>query len=317
MEKEYAASAQAKTLGKQITRECSYFARHWPLYIMVLPAVVYILIFAYKPMYGIVIAFKTYNFRAGILGSPWCGLENFQRLFHSYWLSTIVKNTLTISLLTLVLGFPFPILLALMMNELSSESLKRTLQTVSYAPHFISTVVMCGILNLLLGNTGIVNRVVGSLGGQMVDFLQDPSLFKWVYVLSGVWQEAGWAAVIYFAALSAVDKQLLEAADIDGASRLQKIWYINLPVLVPTITIMFILNCGGLLSVGYEKVYLLQTAPNISASEVISTYVYKVGLVQSDFGFSTATNLLNSVINSILLLIVNGISAKIGQSSLW
>ena len=246
----------AKRVGKGIRDRTT----NWELYIMLLPALVYIIIFAYKPMYGVIIAFKDFNMRAGILGSPWCGFENFVRLFKSSWFPIILRNTLTISVLSLLLGFPIPILLALMLNEVPHEGMKRSIQTISYAPYFISTVVMCGMLVLFLSpSNGIVNQLLNLIGVDTVYFMQYPQYFKWVYVLSGIWQGAGWSSIIYFAALSGVDKSLLEAADIDGASRLQKIIYINFPVLVPTIVTLFILQCGSLLGVGYEKVYLLQT----------------------------------------------------------
>lgn len=292
--------------------------KHWQLYILLLPALLYILLFAYKPMYGILIAFQKYSLKKGISGSEWVGFENFNRLFSSYWFPIILKNTLKISVLTLVLGFPFPIIIALMANEIKSEKLKRTFQTVSYAPHFISTVVICGMLTLFLHpDTGIVNMIMKAVGLDSVYFLQEAGLFPWVYVISGIWQEAGWGAIIYFAALSGVDKSLLEAAEIDGAGRFQRILYINLPALVPTITVLFILQCGQLLGVGYEKVYLLQNATNLSGSEVISTYVYKMGLENFDFAFSTAAGLFNSVVNATILLAVNKISARLSGSSLF
>ena len=304
----------AKRVGKGIRDR----ATNWELYIMLLPALVYIIIFAYKPMYGVIIAFKDFNMRAGILGSPWCGFENFVRLFKSSWFPIILRNTLTISVLSLLLGFPIPILLALMLNEVPHEGIKRSIQTISYAPYFISTVVMCGMLVLFLSpSNGIVNQLLNLIGVDTVYFMQYPQYFKWVYVLSGIWQGAGWSSIIYFAALSGVDKSLLEAADIDGASRLQKIIYINFPVLVPTIVTLFILQCGSLLGVGYEKVYLLQTDTNLKGSEVISTYVYKVGLIQSDFSFSTAVNIFNSVVNSFILIVANTLSNRVGKVGLW
>ncbi len=306
------------TNTRRVRHWCRTEIRHWQLYIMVLPALISLIIFAYKPMYGIIIAFKDYSFKEGMLGSPWVGFEQFNRLFHSYWFPVILKNTLTISVLSLVLGFPIPIILALMVNEIQNEKIKRTFQTVSYAPHFISTVVICGMIILFLNpSSGIINRGVTALGGQAVDFMQKPTMFKWVYVLSGIWQGAGWSAIIYFAALSGVDKSLLEAADIDGASRFQKIIYINFPVLVPTMLVLLILQCGSLLSVGYEKVLLLQNNANLAGSEVISTYTYKVGLGQYDFSFSTATGLFNSVINAIVLVLANTLSQKCAKTSLW
>lgn len=292
--------------------------RHWQLYLMVLPAILYLLLFQYKPMYGITIAFKDFNMRAGILGSEWIGFENFTRLFSSYWFPIIMKNTLVLSILSLVIGFPLPVILALMVNEIKNQKLKRTFQTASYAPHFISVIVVCGMVTLFLNpNSGIINQFLNMLGIESIFFMQNSEMFKWIYVSSGIWQNVGWGAIIYFAALSGVDKSLLESADIDGANRIQKIFYINLPVLIPTMTILFILRCGQLLGVGYEKIYLLQNATNISASEVISTYVYKTGLINSDFSFSTAVGLFNSLINAMILVLANTISRRVGKSSLW
>ena len=269
-------------------------------------------------MYGIIIAFKDYSMRKGITGSPWSGFDNFQRLFSSYWFPIILKNTLTLSGLSLVLGFPIPIILALTLNEVSNKRFRKGFQTLSYAPHFISTVVLCGMLTLFLNPTsGVINRFLSMLGSDTVNFLQEPAMYKWIYVLSGIRQEMGWGSIIYFATLSGVDRALLEAADIDGASRLQKIWYINLPVLVATILILLILNCGSLLSVGYEKVYLLQNPTNLSASEVISTFVYKSGLEKADFSFGAAADLFNSVVNTIVLVLANTISRRTTQKSLF
>ncbi len=292
--------------------------RHWQLYVMTLPAIVYIFLFAYKPMYGVIIAFKDYSLRKGIWGSEWVGLDNFERFFNSYWFPIILRNTITISVLSLILSFPIPIILALMVNEIKKERVKRLFQTVSYAPYFISTVVICGMITMFLNpSTGIINTFIQALGFEPVYFMQDSGMFKWVYVISGIWQGAGWGAIIYFAALSGVDQSLLEAAEIDGAGRFQRIIYINFPVLVPTIIILFILNCGSLLNVGYEKVYLLQNTTNLTGSEVISTYVYKMGLEDQDFSFSTAAGLFNSIINSIILIVANMISRRFSEVSLW
>lgn len=269
-------------------------------------------------MGGVVIAFKSFNMRLGIWDSPWCGLANFNRLFSSNWFPIILKNTLTLSLLSLILGFPLPIVLALMLNEVGNRKVRETIQTISYAPHFISTVVVCGMVILFLNReTGVINLGLKVIGIKPVAFMQEQEAFKWIYVISGLWQGIGWSSIIYFAALSGVDKGLLEAAELDGASRFQKIVYINFPVLIPTIVVLLILQCGSLLSVGYEKVYLLQTTPNIRASEVISTYVYKVGLEQTDFSFSTAAGVFNSVINSTILVFTNLLSKKLGQDGLW
>ena len=302
--------SQGKVIGKMRER--------WQLYVLLLPALLYIALFAYKPMYGVLIAFQRYSLMGGVLGSRWIGVNNFVRLFSSYWFPIILRNTITISLLSIVLGFPFPIILALFINEMKHPRIKRVFQTVSYAPYFISTVVMCGMLLLFLNpDYGIVNMLLGLLGLDTVSFMTKPDLFKWVYVLSGVWQGAGWGAIIYLAALAGVDLSLTEAATIDGATRIQKILNINLPAIMPTIIILFILRCGSLLSVGYEKVYLLQNSFNLSSSEVISTYVYKIGLINHDFGFSTATGLFNSLVNSAILISVNAISRKVGETRLW
>lgn len=290
----------------------------WQLVLFVLPAFLYILLFDYKPMYGIVIAFQDFKLMKGVAGSSFVGLKNFQRLFSSYWFPITVRNTLTISLLSLVLSFPAPILMALMVNELRTPWIKKGFQTLSYAPHFVSVVVVCGMTTLFLSPSGgIVNKILEAVGGTRMAFIQDPSAFKWIYVLSGLWQNVGWDAVIYFAALSSVDPQLLEAAEIDGANRIQRIFNVHLPALVPTIVVLFILQCGSVLNVGYEKVYLLQNPTNISGSEVISTYVYKIGLEKNDFSFSTATGLFNSVVNCAILVLVNGISRRVGENSLW
>lgn len=290
----------------------------WQLYLLALPAIIYILVFCYKPMYGIIIAFKDFTFRGGIAGSKWVGLKHFNRLFSSYWFPIILKNTLSISLLSIVITFPVPILLALMVNEVTATRLRKVFQTVSYAPHFISTVVMCGMVILFLKPTsGLINNALAAMGFERQYFMQDPNNFKWIYVLSDVWQNTGWNAIIYFAALSAIDKAQVEAAQVDGASRLQIIRHVHIPVLVPTIMVMLILKCGQVMNVGYEKVYLLQNDANLTGSEVISTYVYKMGLQSNEYSFSTAAGLLNSVVNAIVLLLANTLSKRMTQSSLW
>ena len=300
---------------KKILKKC---LSNYQLYLMIVPAFVFIILFEYLPMYGVQIAFRDFNFKDGILNSPWVGVENFKRLFNSYWFPIILKNTITLSGLRLLVGFPMPIIFALLANEISNGKLKKWVQTVSYAPHFISTVVMCGMIILFLTpDTGLFNIVIQVFGGESISFMQDPKMFKWIHVLSGIWQGTGWSAIIYFAALSGVDQGLLEAAEIDGASRLQRIWYINLPVLVPTIMIQLILSMGSILSVGYQKILLLQNTLNLNASEVISTYVYKVGLQSYQYSFSTATNLFNSLVNCTMLITVNYIVKKMTKTSLF
>ncbi|MFR2466383.1 MAG: ABC transporter permease, partial [Clostridia bacterium] len=267
--------------------------------------------------YGLIIAFKDFSFRAGIWGSKWVGVQHFQRLFSSYWFPIILKNTLTLSLLSLVFGFPMPILFALMVNEIRNKKVQSLIQTVSYAPHFISTIVVCGLLLLILSPEGIINLFLNFLGKDSVYFIQEPDMFKWIYVISGIWQQTGWDAIIYFAALSGVDKSLVEAAEIDGASRFQKMVHVYFPALVPTIVILLILRCGSIMSVGYEKVYALQNSVNLIRSEVISTYVYKIGLTNQDFSFASAVGLLNSVVNTVLLVVVNSFAKKVNHSGLF
>ena len=293
-------------------------AQSWQLYVLLLPAVAYLIIFHYIPLYGVQIAFRDYRPRNGFLGSTWVGLKHFKYFLHSPQFPQLMRNTVLLSLYSLIFTFPLPILLALLLNECGSVGYKKFVQNVTYAPHFISTVVLCGMITLFLSQSnGIINKLVVALGGQAYAYMQDAKAFKWVYVLSGIWQSVGWSSIIYFAALSGLDKSQQEAADIDGANRFQKIVHINFPCLIPTITILLILNCGSLLTVGYEKAFLLQTSPNLAGSEIISTYVYKMGLEKSDFSFSTAVGLLNSVCNAIILLIANGVSRAVSQNSLF
>ena len=293
--------------------------RHcWELYLMVLLPVVYLIIFKYTPMFGVLIAFKQYNVIDGILGSPWVGFQHFEAFFRSpnFWL--LIKNTLGISFYSLLAGFPIPILLALALNEVRSRLFKRTVQMVTYAPHFISTVVMVSIIILMLTpHVGVVERLFQLLGLPTTNFMGEPGLFKSIYVWSGVWQEMGYASIIYMAALASVDPALYEAARIDGASRLKKMIHIDFPALIPISVILLILNLGSVMSVGFEKIYLMQNPLNISTSEVISTYVYKVGLLNANFSFSTAVGLFNSVVNLILLVSVNFVARRISENSLW
>lgn len=293
-------------------------AQTWELYLFIAPAFLYFLIFHYGPMYGIQIAFKNFIPAKGITGSPWVGFDHFERFFNSYYFWDLLWNTLSISLYELAIGFPLPIILALAFNEVKDGFFKRTVQTVTYAPHFISVVVMAGIIITFLSpSTGILVHIIEFLGFEPAAFLTDPRWFKTVYVLSGVWQSTGWGTIIYLAALSGVDPQLHEAAIMDGASRWQRIWNINIPTIVPTITILLILNMGSILGVGFEKILLLQNPLNMEASDVISTFVYRSGLVDAQYSFSTAVGLFNSVVNAILLITVNQIARRTSETSLW
>ncbi|WP_028544631.1 ABC transporter permease [Paenibacillus taiwanensis] len=291
--------------------------QNWELYLFIAPAFLYFLIFHYGPMYGIQIAFKNFIPTKGIWGSPWVGFDHFTRFFESYYFWDLLWNTLSISLYELAVGFPLPIILALAFNEVKDGFFKRSVQTITYAPHFISVVVMAGIIITFLSpSTGIINHIIQFLGFDPVNFLTEPAWFKTLYVLSGVWQGTGWGTIIYLAALSGVDPQLHEAAIVDGASRFKRILHINIPAITPTITILLILNMGSILGVGFEKILLLQNSLNMGASDVISTFVYRSGLVDAQYSFSTAVGLFNSVVNAILLITVNQIARRTGNS-LW
>lgn len=307
-----------QTAPKQQHPFIKSFKKHWELYLLVLPPVLYLLIFKYIPMVGVQIAFKDFSVVKGIWGSPWVGLKHFEAFFDSpnFWL--LIKNTIGISFYSLIAGFPIPILLALALNEIRTGYFKKTVQMVTYAPHFISTVVMVSIIILMLSpHVGVVDKLFTWLGFPMTNFMGIPEYFKSIYVWSGVWQGMGYSSIIYIAALAGVDPSLYEAAKMDGASRLRKIWHIDLPTLVPVTVIMLILSLGSIMGVGFEKIYLMQNPLNTSASEVISTYVYKVGLIGANFSFSAAVGFFNSIINLILLVIVNSISRKVSENSLW
>lgn len=290
----------------------------WQLYVLLLPTVVYLFIFNYLPMAGIQIAFRDYKFSRGIWDSAWVGLKHFRTFFESVQFGTLMTNTVKISVYALLLGFPFPILLALLLNESKSPRLKKAVQTLTYAPYFISTVVMVSMLSMFLSpSVGIVNKMISFFGGTPYDFMGSAKAFRSVYVISGIWQGTGWSSIIFIAALAGIDPQLHEAAEIDGASRLQRIWHINLPGILPTAVIVFIMNCGSIMSVGFEKVYLMQNSMNQSTSEIISTYVYKMGIQKAQYSYTTAIGLFNSLINLVLLLIVNHISKKVSEISIF
>lgn len=290
----------------------------WQLYVLVLPAVLCIILFSYAPMYGVQIAFKEYKVNLGIAGSPWAGLKYFKQFLNLPNFNTLMVNTLKISIYSLLWGFPMPILLALMLNQVKNKKYKSFVQTVTYAPYFISTVVLVSMLSIFLTpSSGFVNKIIESFGGKAITFMGDPKWFRTVYVASGVWQGTGWGAIVYLAALGGVDPTLYEAATVDGATKLQRMLHIDLPCILPTIVIMFILNMGSLLNVGYEKSYLMQNSLNITVSEIISTYTYKIGLLNGKFSFSTAVGLFNSVINFVLVIATNYISKKLTENSLW
>lgn len=292
--------------------------KNWILYAMILPVVLYYIIFAYVPMTGIQLAFKDYIVKRGIWGSPFVGLKHFERFFSNYNFTLLIKNTIGISLYSLLVGFPIPIIFALMLNYLKSMHLRKTVQMVSYAPYFISTVVMCGMITIFLNpDTGIFNTIRNVFHLESMDFLGKPRLFKSIYVWTGIWQGVGWSSIIYISALSGVDQQLHEAAIVDGATKLQRIFHVDLPSLKPTVIMLLILQIGQMMNVGFEKVFLLQNSLNMKASDVIATYVYRVGLVQNDYSYSTAVGLFNAVINLLLIVAANQIAKKLADESLW
>lgn len=293
-------------------------AQCWELYLFLVPAVVLVFVFSYVPMYGIQIAFKNYKPVLGIWGSPWVGLKHFTRMFALPKFKLIVGNTFKISLMSIVLGFPFPIILSLILNQLRSERYKRLIQTVTYMPHFISTVVIVGMLTVFLSTkNGIYKYFCDLLGKEPVNLMGSKQMFTWLYVFSGIWQHTGWNTIIYLAALSSIDVGLYEAATIDGANRWQRMIHIDIPSIVPTMVILLILDSGSVLSVGFEKIFLMQNASNEAVSEVISTYTYKMGLQSMQYSFSTAVNLMNTVVNFVMLFVVNIIARKTSDYSLW
>lgn len=293
--------------------------RSYVLYLFLLPSVVMIGIFCYAPMYGVLSAFQNYSPSKGISGSPWLGFQWFVTFFTMPRFGAILRNTLTLSLYTLLVGFPIPILLALMINTVESKRYKKIVQTVTYMPHFISVVVLVSMLNVFLSpRSGFLNHIFEFLGAaEDTYYTGKPEFFAHLYVWSGVWQDMGWNSIIYLAALTGVDPALHEAAQVDGANRLQRVWHIDLPAILPTMVILLIMSIGNIMSVGYEKVFLMQNDLNITTSEVISTYVYKIGLKQQQYSYSSAIGLFNNLVNFVLLIAVNRLSARISGTSLW
>lgn len=292
--------------------------KNWDLYLLFLPVLLYFILFHYWPMYGVQIAFKDFVATKGIQGSPWTGFRHFQRFFRSHHFWPLITNTLVLSMYQLLASFPAPIILALLLNEVSHSRFKRTVQTVTYAPHFLSTVVVVGMLTTMLSpQTGIINKMLESMGRDTIYFMGESEWFRHLYVWSGVWQHTGWSAIIYLAALAGINPELHEAAVVDGASKLKRIWHINIPGILPTAIVLLILNLGQVMNVGFEKVFLMQNDLNISTSNVISTYVYNIGLLGSQYSFSTAVGLFNSIINFILLLAVNRVSRDVTEVGLW
>ncbi len=299
------------TYQKRTTRQkLLYVRKNWQLYVIfLLPALVLTVIFKYLPMGGILMAFEDYNVRLGLLGSEWVGLDYFKRFLSSPDFMSYLLNTLKLSLYGLLWGFPAPIILALLLNQIRRTGIKKKIQLLIYAPNFISVIVLCGMVRMFLSPVGPLNQLLGTT----TNWMTMPEAFRTIYIASGIWQGAGWASIMYTAALSNVSKELEEAATIDGANILQQIWYVQLPAIKNIIVIQFILSAGNIMSVGFEKAYALQTGMNLPTSEIISTYVYKIGLLNGDYGYSTAVGIFNSVINVLLLLLVNWIVSKLND----
>jgi putative aldouronate transport system permease protein len=289
---------------------------NWILYLFLIPALIYAAIFWYAPMFGLVMSFQRYNPGLGFLKSPWVGLDNFERFFDSYMCWTLIRNTLVLSLYSFIAGLPIPIILAIVFQYCPHKRFVKTVQTVTYAPYFISVVVLVAMLTIFLSpRTGLINLAIKNMGVQPINFMSDSAWFRHIYVWSGVWQGAGWGSIIYTATLSGSDPQLHEAAIIDGASKWKRVWYIDLPVIAPTFIILQIMNVGHIMSVGFEKVYLMQNSANIMVSEIISTYSYSLGIKGGEVSYTTAIGLFNNVVNFILLLTANFISSKVSKIS--
>ncbi len=316
-------SNTGKPIAKSL-KEPSDFARKFkrsiPYYVLILLPLIVLLVFKYYPMYGITLAFKDYRVSAGIAGSPWTDplFRHFTRFLTAPSAVRVIFNTLSISLYSLLASFPIPILLAIALNELKSQRMKKTIQMVTYMPYFISTVVLVSmIIQFTDLSYGFINQAITSLGGQPVNFMGNKEYFRHIYVWTGVWQSTGYSAVVYLAALSGVSQDLYDAAVVDGASKIKRILHIDIPSIAPTIIILFILNTGSILSVGFEKIYLMQNNTNLSVSEVISTYVYRMGLVNQNYSYSTAVGLFNALVNCLMLLLCNAIARKVSDVGLW
>ena len=292
--------------------------QHWQLYVFLLPTIAYFLLFRFYPMYGLQLAFKNYRAVDGITGSRWVGFDNYRYFFAAADFKTLMLNTVSVSVGTLLFSFPLPIILALLLNQLPSLKYKKLVQTTVYAPHFISTVVLVGMIFLFTSpSSGLINKIIAAFGGKPIHFTALPGWFVPLYVISEVWQSTGWGSILYLAALAGVSPELHEAALVDGANKFQRVWHVDIPGILPTIVIMLILSAGKIMNVGFEKAYLMQTSLNIDASEIIATYVYKRGVLKAQISLSTAVGLFESVINMILVLTVNWISRRITESSLF
>ncbi|MCI9542131.1 MAG: sugar ABC transporter permease [Lachnospiraceae bacterium] len=287
------------------------------MYLLMLLPILYYIIFCYGPMYGVLIAFKDYKIAKGVWASPWVGFKWFEKFLTDAYFWKLVRNTLLLNIYGLLWGFPIPIILALMLNEVSNSKFKRVVQTVSYLPHFISTVVICGMLINFLSLDGLINQLLAALGLQKIQFLMQPKWFRTIFTASGIWQSCGWTSIIYLAALTSVDQQLIEAAHIDGANRFQRILHVTIPAITPTISIMLIMQLGRLMTLGYEKIILLYNGSTYETADTIATYVYRRGILNADYSYSTAVGLFQTVVGVILLVTANKVSNKLSETSLW
>lgn len=300
-----------------VSRARKDWQRNRALYAIVIPVLLFYILFHYKPMYGAIIAFKDYTPALGVAKSPWVGLDNFVRFFNSVYFVRLIKNTVLLSFYNLLFGFPAPIILALLLNEVRGKRFKSITQTVTYLPHFISMIVVTGMLTNFCMTSGLFNDLIVLLGGERSPLLQDPKLYRTIYVASSIWQEVGWGSIIYLSALAGVDSQLYEAAQIDGAGKWKQMIHVTLPAITPTIIIMLILKIGSLMNMGYEKTILLYNPSTYETADIISSYIYRIGLLEQDWSYSTAIGLFNSVINFALLIFANKISKRYSETSLW
>lgn len=291
--------------------------RHPLVYVMAAVLLIYFILFCYWPMFGNVIAFKKYKPRQGIWGSKWVGLANFNDFFSSVFFGRIVRNTLLISLYSLVFVFPIPILFAILLNEITNIRYKKAIQTITYLPHFISTVVICSMITQFTNSNGFITRMINAISAHEGSLIGDANCFRAIYIVSEIWQTFGWNSILYIAAITSINQDLYEAAYIDGAGKMRQIWHVTLPGIRPTIVIMFILACGRVMSVGWEKSYLLQSPLTYETSDIISTFVYRKGFEDMDYSYSAAVNLFNSVVNLALLTLANKLSNRFGESGLW
>ena len=302
------------TLTYRLRRD---WIRNRSLYIMVIPVLLFYLLFHYKPMYGAIIAFKDYTPALGVAKSPWVGFANFTRFFKSVYFVRLIKNTILLSVYNLIFGFPAPIILALLLNEVRNKHFKNVTQTITYLPHFISLIVVTGMLTDFSMTSGLFNDIIAFFGGERSPLLQNPKLYRTMYIASGIWQQVGWGSIIYLSALAGVDQQLYEAASIDGAGKWKQLLNVTLPGIAPTIIIMLIMRMGSLMNMGYEKTILLYNPSTYDTADIISSYIYRVGLLEQDWSYSTAVGLFNSVINFGLLIFTNKMSKKYSETSLW